>query len=220
MRVTPTRLPFRSAGVLISGFVISRCSPLLTTPATITVSPPRNAAATKTSPAEFTICTSLAMQRADAGGPALTGDDDFGVDAMLAKQSFCFGDPTARVQPAHRTQAHANLVLGCPSAAPTIKRNKKHKHIDARFMRISLLLTTRSLLLTEFRQRLLQITVVDVFRRLRQRFLQNALVRGDIDHRAHAFDVQIGIAIPDAAFPVVVEPWRQCSRLITISLVR
>ena len=69
------------------------CSPLLTTLATITVSPPRNAAATKTSPAEFTICTSLAMQRADAGGPTLAGDDHFGIDTMFAKESFRFSHP-------------------------------------------------------------------------------------------------------------------------------
>ena len=60
MRVTPTRLPFKSAGVLISGLVVILCSPLLTTPATITVSPPRKAAATRTSPAELTIWISLA----------------------------------------------------------------------------------------------------------------------------------------------------------------
>jgi hypothetical protein len=70
MRVTPTRLPFRSAGVFMSGLVINRCSPLLTTLATITVSPPRSAAATNTSPAEFTSvrrCISALMPRSHPG---------------------------------------------------------------------------------------------------------------------------------------------------------
>jgi len=35
---------------------------------------------------------------------------------------------------------------------------------------------------------------------LRQRFLKNALLGGDFDQRAYAFDVKIGVAIQNALF--------------------
>ena len=58
--------------------------------------------------------------------------------------------------------------------------------------------------LAHFRERLFEIAVIDVLRRLGQRFFKNPLLGGNIDHRAHAFDVQIGVAIPDTAFPVII----------------
>src|SRR4029453_14919866 len=58
--------------------------------------------------------------------------------------------------------------------------------------------------LAHFGERLFEIAGIDVFRRLEQRFFQNPLVGGQIDDRAHALDVEIGIAIPDTVFPVII----------------
>ncbi len=99
MRVTPTLLPFRSAGVFISGLVMSRCNPLLTTLATITVSPPRNEAATKTSPAEFTICTSFAMSALMPAVPPWPVTITSASIPCLRNSPFCSATQTAACSP-------------------------------------------------------------------------------------------------------------------------
>src|SRR6266545_4398111 len=148
----------------------------------------------------------FSQQRADAGGAALPGDNDFGIDAVLAEKSFFLGHPCGTVQSAHGAKPHANLVLGHRSlrlANSTEERNQTSDS-DALKHLISLLFTPDPLLFIQLRQRLFEITRVDIFRRLGQRFFQDTLLSGDFDQRAHTFYVKIGVPVPDAAFPIVV----------------
>src|SRR5215467_15259061 len=60
------------------------------------------------------------------------------------------------------------------------------------------------LLSSNLRQCLLEITMIDVLRRLWQRLFKNTLLGGNFDQCPYALDVQISVAIPDAVFPVIV----------------
>src|SRR5688572_10999290 len=62
----------------------------------------------------------------------------------------------------------------------------------------------RTLLLRQFRECLLQITLIDIFRRLCQRLFLAGNFGDDLDHRAHAFEIQIGVAVPDTVFYTVI----------------
>ena len=72
----------------------------------------------------------------------------------------------------------------------------------------------------DFRQGLVEIALIDVLRRLGQGLFENPLLGDDFDQRADAFYVDIGVAIPNAAFPVVIRGVTECSTLIAISFDR
>ena len=96
MRVTPTRLPFKSAGVFISGLVDDSLQPLVDDACnhhriTATQCRGNQDIARRTHHLDV-----ISEQRADAGGAALPGDNDFGVDTVLAEQALSARQPTSR----------------------------------------------------------------------------------------------------------------------------
>jgi hypothetical protein len=159
MRVTPIRFPFSSAGVFMSGLVISRCSPLLTTLATMTVSPPRNEAATRTSPAEFTICTSLAMSALMPAVPPWPVTITSGSMPCLRKSPFVSATHTAVCKPL--TELNPILTLSCAMARQPMQRKKTvMAHTDV----FRFIATVLRLALAQFRQCLVPISRVDILR--------------------------------------------------------
>src|SRR6185437_6824945 len=124
---------------------------------------------------------------------------------FLRRSPFSSATQSAAWRPL--TELRPTRILSCAAArpvesSPISKDQPRSKRVR---IAISFFLFTFSLLLfAALRQGLFEITLIDVFRRLRQRLFQNPLLRSDFDHRTHAFDVQVGVAVPDPALPIVI----------------